>query len=311
MFKLREPSDLEEMSPDTPPADRTPSDPGQLSTKLPSAPLDAASSDPEKSSSSSSSDTDEPSLLPPGWQQFNKLGQITKQFLEVKRFSAHYHAGIFTSDDLITLLEELLVFAKLSTDVGPETWFMPSVLKQLSTEKIGEVCVSAVALVVDFPDGGPQNGIWCSLMSHVLSPENCHPCSRKLRLSSDEPACLYRNCIQFQVPKYAGSVTLIDRYDYFEVHIDTIPGELPELWKHARNSIFSGIEVVSDTLGYSDNTPRPAIVCPRTHTDKSYPAYLKDQHCICTSDNSYGKITVAILWQKKTETASTVTSNYL
>ena len=223
MFKLREPADPEKPSPDTLPADRTPSDAGQLSTKSPSAPSDAASSAPEKPSSPSSSDTDEPSLLPPGWQQFNKFCQITKPFLEDKRFSAHYHAGIFTSDDLITLLEELLVFAKLSTDAGPETWFMPSVLKQLSIDKIGEICVSAVALVVDFPDGGPQNGICCSLMSHVLSPENCHPCPWKLCLSSDEPACLYRNCIQFQVPKYAGSVTLIDRYEYFEVHVKLRP----------------------------------------------------------------------------------------
>ena len=262
-------------------------------------------------SDAASAESDKPSLLPPGWQQFNKFGQITKPFLEDKRFSAHYHAGIFTSDDLITLLEELLVFAKLSTDAGPETWFMPSVLKQLSAEKIGEVCVSAIALVVDFPDGGPLNGICCSLMSHVLSPENCHPCPWKLRLSSDEPACLYRNCIQFQVPKYAGSVTLIDRYDYFEVHVDTTPDRLLELWQHARNAIFSGIEVVSDTLGYSDIKPRPAIVCPRTHADKSHPAYLDGQNWICTSDNSYGKITVEILWKEKPKAPSTFASNFL
>ena len=315
MFKLRKPADPEKPSPDTPPADRTPSDAGQLSTKSPSRPSDAAPSVPEKPSSPSSSDTDEPSLLPPGWQQFNKFGQITKPFLEDKRFSAHYHAGIFTSDDLITLLEELLVFAKLSTDAGPETWFMPSVLKQLSEEKIGEVRVSAVALVVDFPDGGPQNGICCSLMSHVLSPENCHPCPWKLRLSSDEPACLYRNCIQFQVPKYAGSVTLIDHYEYFEVHVKTLPHKLPELWQHTRNAIFSGIEVVSDTLGYSNNKPRPAIVCPQTHTDKSHPAYVEDKYWICTSDcEQFGKIaelTHQIPWLEKSEAISTATSKQL
>ena len=313
--KLRKPADPEKLSPDTPPADRTPSDAGQLSTKSASAPSGAASSVHEKPSSPSSSDTDEPSLLPPGWQQFIKFGQITKPFLEDKRFSAHYHAGIFTSDDLITLLEELLVFAKLSTDAGPETWFMPSVLKQLSAEKIGEVCVSAVALVVDFPDGGPLNGICCSLMSHVLSPENCHPCPWKLRLSSDEPACLYRNCIQFQVPKYAGSVTLIDHYEYFEVHVKTLPHKLPELWQYARNAIFSGIEVVSDTLGYSNNKPRPAIVCPHTHTDKSHPAYVEDKYWICTSDcEQFGKIAELIHqipWLEKSEAISTATSKHI
>ena len=70
---------------------------------------------------------------------------------------------------MIHLLKELLVFAKLSTDEGPDTWFMPSVLKQMPEEKMRKVCVSAGPLVVDFPDGGPQNGIFCSLMSHEIS----------------------------------------------------------------------------------------------------------------------------------------------
>ena len=351
MFKLRKPADPEKPSPDTPPADGIqeyiaipPSKRMRLETNnslscatkhfsnSPKPLPEVASANMQMYSSllsdaelsrlplqefefSDAAYPDEPSLLPPGWQQFNKFGQITKSFLEDKRFSAHYHAGIFTSDDLITLLEELLVFAKLSTDAGPETWFMPSVLKQLSEEKIGEVCVSAVALVVDFPDGGPQNGICCSLMSHVLSPENCHPCPWKLRLSSDEPACLYRNCIQFQVPKYAGSVTLIDHYEYFEVHIKTLPHKLPELWQHVRKAIFSGIEVVSDTLGYSNNKPRPAVVCPHAHTDKSHPAYVEDKYWICTSDEErFGKIaelTHQIPWLEKSEAITTATSKQL
>ena len=191
---------------------------------------------------------------------------------------------------MIHLLEELLVFAKLSTDDGPDTRFMPSVLKQVPAEEMREVCRSAGALVVDFPDGGPQNGIFCSLMSHVLSPENHHPCPWKLRLSSDEPACLYRDCIQFQVPKYIGSVTLIDRYDYFEVHVFTSEDEMQELWQHTRNALFSGIETACETLGYSNNKPRPAIVCPtnhtgRSHTGKSHPAYIKNNKWVCTSDS--------------------------
>ena len=228
-------------------------------------------------------DTD---LLPLGWERFNKFGHITKPFLNDKRFSSHYHAGIFTLDDLIHLLKELLVFAKLSTDEGPDTWFMPSVLKQVPAEKTREVCVSAGPLVVDFPDGGPQNGIFCSLMSHVLSPQNRHPHPWKLCLSSNEPTCLYRNCIQFHVPEY-GSVTLMDRYQYFEVHISdcTSKKEMQELWQHVRNAVFSGIESVCGVLGYSNNKPRPAIICPRAHTDKAHAAYIVGSKWNCTSDN--------------------------
>ena len=271
MFELREPEDENESTPDTTPAASTSSTP----KKLPAI--------------ATTTDVD---LLPPGWLEFNRFGHITKQFLNSKRFGSHYHSGIFTSDDLIHLLEELLVFAKVSTDEGPDTWFMPSVLKQVPGIEMVNVCVSAGPLVVNFPDGGPQNGIFCSLMSHVLSPLNHHPYPWKLHLASNEPTCLYRDCIKFQVPKYAGYITLIDRYEYFEVHVFTSEEEMQELWQHALNAIFSGITTVRDTLGYSNNKPHPAIICPNTsHTDKTHPAYIKNEKWICTSDSCvFGKL---------------------
>ena len=226
-----------------------------------------------------------PFTLPRGWQQFEKFGHVTKAFLEDKRFSSHYHRGIFSCEDLIHLLEELLVFAKLESEEGPETWLMPSVLRQVAEEKVKDVCVSAGPLVVDFPDGGPQNGIFCSLMAHVLSPQHPHPHPWKLCLSSNLPKCLYRDCIQFHVPDF-GSVTLVDRFQYFEAHVSDTTSEEEEqkLWQHVGKSIFNGIETVSDMLGYSNNKPRPAIICPKTHSDKAHTAYIKDGKWNCTSD---------------------------
>ena len=286
MFELREPEDEDKSTPDTTPAATTPAATTPAATTSSGT---APSTTKKLPAIATKTDVD---LLPPGWLEFNKFGHITKQFLNSKRFSSHYHTSIFTSNDLIHLLEELLVFAKLSTDEGPDTWFMPSVLKQVPALKMGEVCVSAGPLVVNFPDGGPQNGIFCSLMSHVLSPLNLHPCSWKLHLASNEPTCLYRDCIKFQVPKYAGSITLIDRYEFFEVHVFTSEEEMQELWQHAQNAIFSGITTVRDTLGYSNNKPHPAIICPNTtHTDKTHPAYIKNEKWICTSDSCvFGKL---------------------
>ena len=271
MFELREPEDQDEPSTDTP-----------------ASSSGASTTSPSKVATRTTLDDD---LLPSGWQQFNKFGQVTKQFLDSKRFSSHYHAGIFTSNDLIDLLKELLVFAKLSTDEGADTWFMPSVLRQMSEEKMREVCVSAGPLVVDFPDGGPQNGIFCSLISHVLSSENHHPYPWKLCLSSNVPTCLYRDCIQFQVPKYPGSVTLFDRYEFFEVHVHTSRKKKLELWQHTRNALFDGMETVCETLGYSNNKPRPAIICPAVHEDMtSHPAYIDDESWICILDsNKFGE----------------------
>ena len=255
----------------------------------------------KKPSHSSTLDTD---LLPPGWPQFKEFGQITKSFLEDKRFSSHYHAGIFTSDDTSHLLEELLVFAKLLTDDGPDTWFMPSVLKQVPAVEMAKVCASSGSLVVDFPDGGPQNGIFCSLMSHVLSPKHTHPCPWKLCLAFNKPTCLYRDCIEFQVADYPGTVTLIDCYEYFEVHVSTAEEEKQELWQHVRNALFSGIETVCETLGYSNNKPRPAIICPRAHSDKTHPAYIiKNELWKCACDpRVHGKLRHLDHWCEKTHT---------
>ena len=305
MFELREPEDQEdESSPDTTAADNQhPSDDSKPAPHSTDEEGTTPASEPlsENGSISSTPDVD---LLPAGWEEFNKFGHITKSFLNDKRFNSHYHPGIFTSDDLIHLLEELLVFAKLSTDDDcPDTWFMPSVLKQVPAEKMEEVCVSPGPLVADFPDGGPQNGIFCSLMSHVLSPHNRHPHPWKLCLSSNEPTCLYRNCIEFHVPEY-GTVTLIDRYEYFEVHVSTSEEEMHELWKHTRNALFSGIESVCGTLGYSNNKPRPAIICPKPHSDKSHSAYIKNGKWNCTCDmrvrGNLGDLEIVFPWCDET-----------
>ena len=288
MFELREPEDQDECTSEATTADNHP--PSDSDKQSPHSINESHSTtedcEPLRKKQPTTAQALDVDLLPPGWYEFNKFGHITKPFLNDKRFSSHYHAGIFTSDDLIHLLKELLVFAKLSTDEGPDTWFMPSVLRQVPAEKTREVYVSAGALVVDFPDGGPQNGIFCSLMSHVLSPQNRHPRPWKLCLSSNEPTCLYRNCIQFHVPEY-GSVTLMDRYQYFEVYISdcTSKKEMQELWQHVRNAVFSGVESVCGVLGYSNNRPRPAIICPTAHTDKAHAAYIDNGKWNCTSDN--------------------------
>lgn len=257
----------------------------------------------------SSPESPDVGLLPPGWQKFNTFGQITKEFLEDKRFSEHYHPGIFTCDDTIKLLVDLLIFANLSTDEDPDTWFMPSVLKQVPAVKMKEACVSALPLVIDFEDGGPQSGIFCSLISHLLS-HNHHPCPWKLCLSAGEPTYLYRNCIQFVVPKYNGYVTLIDRYEYFEVHVSTSEREMQELWHHVRNAVFDGINTVRETLGYSENEPRAAIICPSSacNANEPHPAFIKTETWSCTNDDrrfgNLSELNTKLHWNMHTTTKS-------
>ena len=301
MFELREPEDKETTSPEMPAAATSKSSQQSLHQQK-KATTDEELKEPlPKRARISKTPEKDFHPLPPGWQQFEKFGHVTKAFLEHEQFSSHYHRGIFSCEDLIHLLEELLVFAKLEREEGPDTWLMPSVLRQVTEEKVKEVCVSAGPLAVDFPDGGPQNGIFCSLMAHVLSPQHPHPHPWKLCLSSNQPTCLYRDCIEFHVPDF-GSVTLVDRFQYFEAHISdtTSQEEEQELWRHVNKSIFCGIEKISEMLGYSNNKPRPAIICPKSHTDKDHTAYIKDGKWNCTSDmkirGTLAQLDTKLLW---------------
>ena len=300
MFELQAPADKDKPSQDTAARNQT-SDEDKKQRETPEPSSDSSNQSSESSSDAASSTLEEPSpkkassssarpdeeILPPGWREFKLFGRITREFLKDSRFSSHYHREMFTCDDLIHLLEELLVFGKQSTEEEEsETWFMPSVLSHIPAAEMKTKCVSICPLVVDFPDGGPQNGVFCSLMSHVLSGANRDPCPWKLCECSKKPACLYRDCIQFEVPKFPGAVTLVDRYEYFEVHVYTSKPKEKELWKHTRNAIFSGLDSVSETLGYSNNKPHPAILCPaHTDTDKPHPAFIQDEEWICTSDS--------------------------
>ena len=192
MFELREPEDQDECTSEATAADNHPpsgsnkqsphsSDTATAVSTLPPKML----SSPHSSESLTTTQDGEPlakklpattqaldvDLLPPGWYKFNNFGHITKPFLNDKRFSSHYHAEIFTSDDLIHLLKELLVFAKLSTDEGPDTWFMPSVLRQVPPQKIREVCVGWS------PSGrlsrrwSPERNLLLANVSRPLSPK--------------------------------------------------------------------------------------------------------------------------------------------
>ena len=240
-----------------------------------------------KTDSDSKTNSDSEILpLPLGWQQFDKFAQVTEKFLENDRFSSHYHEPVFTRKHLTVLLEKLLVFARLS----PDTWFMPCVLKHLKAEEIQPHCKSRSPLVVHFPDGGPQHRVCCSLIAHVLLGANQYPSSWDILQKDKAPACLHRNCVQFQVSGYGGYVMLIDRFTFFEVHVHTSKRKLVELWGHVRSAVFKGLSAVSLRLGYFDNKPGPAILCPCGQTEKAHPAYIRDGEWICSSTNDFGDV---------------------
>ena len=82
-----------------------------------------------------------------------------------------------------------------------------------------------VAQLVEFPQKAPLLGVFCVLICFLLSEQNCFPAPWCLNTPDIlKPACLFHNCIQFNIPGYHGSVVLIEAVKRFECHVS-----LPEL----------------------------------------------------------------------------------
>ena len=117
-------------------------------------------------------------------------------------------------------------------------------------------------LVIQFPHCALL-GVFCSLITYLLSDTNRHSKAWKLLLStSGSPECLFRNCVEFSVPGYPGSVCLIDTFRFFEAHIHA-PTELhPILCPLVHDAIFEGLETASTVIGCNNSKPVHAIICP-------------------------------------------------
>ena len=200
--------------------------------------------------------------------KFRDHGQVTEKFLT--EFNSHYEAPLFTPKELVTLLKGLLVFAELSKDV----YFMPYLLQVVSSQVVARYRVSdEKALAVHFPKSGPLMGMFCCTVAYLLSPENAQ--WEVVKNETGTPICLNRNVIQFTVPKVAGTVSLIDHFTHFEIHVNTLPKKVTQMWKLVHDAVFAGINEARKTLGYKKNTPVSAIVCP-AHPTTPHPAAVDD-----------------------------------
>ena len=150
------------------------------------------------------------------------------------------------------------------------------------------------ALTLHFPKSGPLMGMFCSTVAYLMSPDNCHPCPwRVVQNKTGAPKCLRRNVIKFTIPNYTGTITLIDHFTHFELHLCTHPKKAPQLWELAHDAVFAGLKKAGKTIGYTNNTPVPAIVCPaHPHPAKPHPATVdKDKVWTCSEDpENYGDV---------------------
>ena len=201
------------------------------------------------------------------WLKFYEFALVTAEFLSQPIFNKHYVPGLFEPEHLIKLFNELLIFATFNES----QLFVPALLRELDKKEVDTFRIpsnsSIPSLALEFPEGGPRKGLFCSLLSWLVSPNN--DCPGPFSISTDStraPICLYRNCIQLDIPKSPATLTLIDAYTHFEVHVQ-VPVERAEnfcrkLFPSIQKIIFKGLHKAALNLHYSNSTPRAALVCP-------------------------------------------------
>jgi len=227
------------------------------------------------------------------WVKFRDQGLVRTEFLE--RFPRHYKEGLFTPTDLLQLFEHLLILAPLSKG----EYFMPSLLQRLPSDKLDAHCVpspGAAPLLIHFPHGWPRNGVFCCLVVFLIN----HCKWQVILPSAVSPILMTKNCIKFRVPgKHPTTVTMIDSYAYFEIHIKAPPPVCHKICPSIRDVIFDGIDKATVTLHYNNDKPRSGFFCP--HSNGNGQARNSEPHAATTEDQEYWQCTMEDQFGELTE----------
>ena len=230
--------------------------------------------------------SDSPPIAVEGkWRQFRDEGILKREMFQDERFSAHYIPDLFTPADLIKLFQHLLIIAPLSST----EYFMPSLLQMITPEEVSKQLPlpssSAAPLLVHFPAGCAQNGVFCALVVYLLSVSGW-------KFAKGSPHFVSRNCVCFQLPGKPVCITLVDSFTFFEVHVKAPNTMYCELCSMIRVAVFSGLKAAAESLKYNNSTPVPAFVCTEC-SSSPHAATIDDQGCylICTTSTNYTSLT--------------------
>ncbi|XP_064394904.1 uncharacterized protein LOC135342166 isoform X7 [Halichondria panicea] len=194
------------------------------------------------------------------WKRFRDEGIITLKFLRF--FTKHYVEGIFSPEDMLLIMKDLLVIAPIplveATSHQAE-FFMPSLLTSIQPAELDKIRSSFTIspFAIYFRSGCIRSGVFCCLVVDVIKRLGW-----KVLLPSGKPICFAKNCIQLKLPELPCTVTLIDSFSYLEVYIKVLLSLRKELCPAVRNEILKSIRLSCQALHYNNDTPKTGIFCP-------------------------------------------------
>ena len=217
------------------------------------------------------------------WQKFRDQGVVILEFLE--QFKKHYIANLFTPPDLLQIFMNHLIITPLSTEEFHQVndftsrsiqYYMPSLLDMLSLMDLENHRVSSSAadpLLIRFPNGWPRAGVFCCLQVYLIQQLNW-----KLLLKEGKPKLIAQNCVMLSPPNSICTVTLIDSFSYFEIHVQAKSDICLKACPKIQKQILAGIDASCKTLRYSSDRPHLAFFCPCSLTPPPSSASGPPQH---------------------------------
>ena len=213
---------------------------------------------------------------------------MTVDMFQDERFSCHYVPDLFTSADLTKLFEHLLIIAPLSS----KQYFMPSLLHVISPEEVSKqlppTSPFVAPLLVHFPAGCAQNGVFCALVVYLLSK-----CQWKFAKKTSE--CVSHSCICFQLSDTPVSIALVDSFSFFKVSVEAPHPMYSKVCPKIREDIFSGVQAAGTALKYNNSKPKPAFLCSKCSFESPPHAatpVINNEQCylMCTKSTNYGPL---------------------
>ena len=233
-----------------------------------------------------------PDSTPLSQGEYEKLmfcGIITQEILS--RFKSGYVPNLFKERHLILVFEHLLIVA----EVGKGEYLMSSLLR---TEEIPHPLPDPASLVVPallfyFGEGGPKLGVYCALLSSLITESNW-----ELLMKNRTPVQLSRNRARFAMPgKRPGYITITDSISDTYLRVDiTFPPKISSSRSEAieeckvicpliRETVLSGIRKASRRLNYTDSIPEAAFLCSEHEPTSLHAAIISDSGLLtCTHD---------------------------
>ena len=202
--------------------------------------------------------------LPQNWQsgewlEFRDFAQIDSTILG--KFPSYYRDGLFTVPQFLELLEDLLIAGKLANGKH----FMPSILPDLALEEVAQQRVTsakhpspiAIYYTMNSSRIWLPVGVVPSLVVHLQNHYKWKPV-----LHGGKPACMYHNCMQFELPgEMPGRVTLIDSIKFLEIHVKASLEVASEVCPNIRSMVLSGLKEAHKSLHYDSPVVEDGVLC--------------------------------------------------